>query len=166
MVPINLMFIRKAKIYLHDGPPVLQNSLKKYDQWWSSSFKKNQTNVEEEIPLKADYPLHFMNSIVNEFQKGKECGDVTFATPSSLFETFHIHWNTPIWAQLNWFETFFQEISLVHWQWLEEVRWNEHDNSTKSSVSLKNLKNNINCCLMCTVSSNTPKKNMLRPGRT
>ena len=38
--------------------------------------------------MKADYPLHFINSIANEFQKGKECGDVTFATPSSLFETF------------------------------------------------------------------------------
>ena len=39
--------------------------------------------------MKADYSLHFINNIVNEFQKGEEYGDVTFATPSSLFETFH-----------------------------------------------------------------------------
>ena len=25
--------------------------------------------------MKANYPLRFINSIVNEFQKGKECGD-------------------------------------------------------------------------------------------
>ena len=36
---------------------------------------------DEEIPLikekfmKFDYPLGFINSAVNEFQKGKECGD-------------------------------------------------------------------------------------------
>ena len=47
--------------------------------------------MEEEIPLikekfmKADYPLRF-NNIVNEFQKGKECGDENFIIPTSLFE--------------------------------------------------------------------------------
>ena len=35
--------------------------------------------------MKADYPLHFVNSFVNEFQKGKECGDENFIPPS-LFE--------------------------------------------------------------------------------
>ena len=38
-----------------------------------------------------------------------------------------------------------------------EIRWNEHDNSTKSSEPLKNLQNNINHCFMWTVISNTPK---------
>ena len=36
--------------------------------------------------MKADYPLHFINSVVNEFQKGKECGDESFIIPTSLFE--------------------------------------------------------------------------------
>ena len=36
--------------------------------------------------MKADYPLHFINSVVNEFQKGKECGDESFIIPPSLFE--------------------------------------------------------------------------------
>ena len=30
--------------------------------------------------MKANYPLRFINSVVNEFQKGKKCGD------ESLFE--------------------------------------------------------------------------------
>ena len=36
--------------------------------------------------MKADYPLRFINSVVNEFQKGKECGDKSFIIPPSLFE--------------------------------------------------------------------------------
>ena len=36
--------------------------------------------------MKADYPLHFINSVVNEFQKGKECRDESFIIPNSLFE--------------------------------------------------------------------------------
>ena len=28
--------------------------------------------------MKTDYPLRFINSVVNEFQKGKECGDESF----------------------------------------------------------------------------------------
>ena len=37
--------------------------------------------------MKADYPLRFINSVVNEFQKGKECGDESFIIPTTLFET-------------------------------------------------------------------------------
>ena len=36
--------------------------------------------------MKADYPLRFINSVVNEFQKGKECGDESFIIPNNLFE--------------------------------------------------------------------------------
>ena len=36
--------------------------------------------------MKADYPLRFIDSVVNEFQKGKECGDKCFIIPPSLFE--------------------------------------------------------------------------------
>ena len=37
--------------------------------------------------MKADYPLRFINSVVNEFHKGKECGHESFAIPPTLFET-------------------------------------------------------------------------------
>ena len=36
--------------------------------------------------MTADYPLRFIKSVVNEFQKGKKCGDESFIIPSSLFE--------------------------------------------------------------------------------
>ena len=36
--------------------------------------------------MKADYPLRFINSVANEFQKGKECGDESFIIPRTLFE--------------------------------------------------------------------------------
>ena len=36
--------------------------------------------------MKANYPLRFINSIVNEFQKGKECGDESLIIPTSLLE--------------------------------------------------------------------------------
>ena len=36
--------------------------------------------------MKADYPLRFINSVVNEFQKGKECGDESFINSTGLFE--------------------------------------------------------------------------------
>ena len=36
--------------------------------------------------MKADHPLHFINSVVNQFQKGKECRDESFMISNSLFE--------------------------------------------------------------------------------
>ena len=36
--------------------------------------------------MKADYPLRFINIIVNEFQKGNECGGESLILPPSLFE--------------------------------------------------------------------------------
>ena len=48
------------------------------------------SNLDEEIPLiketfmKADYPLPFVSSVVNEFQKGKECEDESFIIPPCL----------------------------------------------------------------------------------
>ena len=36
--------------------------------------------------MKADYPLSFINSVVNEFQKGQEYGHESFIIPTSLFE--------------------------------------------------------------------------------
>ena len=54
--------------------------------------KRISSNFNEKIPLikekfmKADYPLCYINSVVNEFQKGKECGDGSFIIPPNLFE--------------------------------------------------------------------------------
>ena len=54
--------------------------------------KRISSNFDEEIPLikekfmQSAYLLHFINSVVNEFQKGKEYGDESFIIPPSLFE--------------------------------------------------------------------------------
>ena len=45
-----------------------------------------------------------------------------------------------------------------------EVRWNEHNNPTKSSESSKHLRSNINHYFTWATNLDTPK--MLRPGRT
>ena len=36
--------------------------------------------------MKADLPFRFINGVVTEFQKGKECGDESFMILSNLFE--------------------------------------------------------------------------------
>lgn len=36
--------------------------------------------------MEADYPLRFIESVVNKFQKGKECEDDGFIVPSSICE--------------------------------------------------------------------------------
>ena len=41
--------------------------------------------------MKADYPLRFINSFLNEFQKGKECGDESFIIPTSFIEIAKPH---------------------------------------------------------------------------
>ena len=51
----------------------------------SSKFDKEIPLIKEEF-LKADYLLRFINSVVNEFQMGKDCGDESFIIPPSLFE--------------------------------------------------------------------------------
>ena len=46
--------------------------------------KRISSNLDEEFPqikekfMKTDYALRFINSVVNEFQKGKECWDENF----------------------------------------------------------------------------------------
>ena len=35
--------------------------------------------------MKDDYPLHFTNSVINEFQKGKDHGDESFIILPDLF---------------------------------------------------------------------------------
>ena len=36
--------------------------------------------------MKTDYLLLFINSVINEFEKGKEHGDENFIIPPNLFE--------------------------------------------------------------------------------
>ena len=40
----------------------------------------------KETFMKVDYPLRFINSVVDEFQKGKKCEDEGFIIPPSLLE--------------------------------------------------------------------------------
>ena len=90
MVLINSTFIGKTQNYLHHGPP------KRYKRNTINGdlhrSKRTASNFDEETPLikekfmKADYPLRLINSVVNEFQKGKECEDESFIIPTSLLE--------------------------------------------------------------------------------
>ena len=76
--------------------PWTSKTLKRYKQniinFHLHHSKKISSNFDEEIPLikekfmDTDYPLRFINSVVNEFQKGKECGDESFIIPTSLLE--------------------------------------------------------------------------------
>ena len=70
------------------GPPIIQLS-----NCFKNLLLNLRSNFDEEIKLikekfmKPDYPLCFINSVVNAFQKGKECGDESFIIPNSLFQT-------------------------------------------------------------------------------
>ena len=95
MVLINSTFIGKKQNYLHHEPPKLQNAINEIQSMVKYNLhhsKRISSNFDEGIPLikekfmKADYPLRFINSVINEFQKGEECGDESFIIPASLFE--------------------------------------------------------------------------------
>ena len=60
--------------------------------------------------MEADYPLRFIESVVNEFQKGKECEDDGFIVPSSIYEIkkSFISIERPYPIKLN--KTFFENI--------------------------------------------------------
>ena len=92
MAPINSTFIRKkTQNYLHHGPPKCYKRNTINDDLYRS--KRISSNFDEEIPqkierfMKADYPLRFINNVVNAFRRGKECGDESFMIPPNLFET-------------------------------------------------------------------------------
>ena len=65
----------------------LQNSktLKKKYNLHPSNFEKEIPLIKEKF-MKVDYSLLFINSVVNEFQKSKECGNKSFIIPPSLCE--------------------------------------------------------------------------------
>ena len=74
------------------GPPKLQNAINRTQSMVIFIVQKEYHQTSE-IPLikekfmKADYPLYFINSVVNEIQKGKTCRNDGFIIPASLFET-------------------------------------------------------------------------------
>ena len=77
----------------------------------SSSFDEEILLIKEKF-MKVDYSLGFINGVVNEFQKGKECGDESFAVPTSLFKiTKPLIYEIP-YCELNEIKSiFFEEIS-------------------------------------------------------
>ena len=93
--------------YVHKKLTVYRKNTKLPSPWTSKTperYKRNtingdlhrskrvSSNLNEEITLikekfmKADYILRFINTAVNEFQKGKECGGESFIIPPSLLE--------------------------------------------------------------------------------
>ena len=72
--------------------PWTSKTPKRYKRNTINGDLHRSSNFDEEIPLikenfmKADHPLRFINSVVNEFRKGKECGEQSFKIPTSLFE--------------------------------------------------------------------------------
>ena len=157
--------------------------------------------------MKADNPLRFINSVVNEFRKGKECGDESFIIPPSLFQITKLF----IFVEIPYFELKetkskhflkkFHKFSnnnfriVITWKTRNirslfplkdkndyescaiykgdcscgsryigetkrnaEVRWNEHNNPTKSTKPSKHLWSNINHCFTWAFIWNAPKK--------
>ena len=54
--------------------------------------------------MKAAYPLHFINSVVNEFKKGRECGDESFIIAPCLKLqnlSYSLKYPTVNWMKLN-----------------------------------------------------------------
>ena len=73
MVLINSTFNRKTENYLHHGSPKCYkgnttNGDLHRSKRISSNFNKEISLIKEKF-MKADYQLHFMSSVVNEFQK-------------------------------------------------------------------------------------------------
>ena len=49
---------------------------------------------------KVDYPLHFINSVIDKFQKGKKCGYESFIIPSLKLQNLFIYIEIP-YCELN-----------------------------------------------------------------
>ena len=88
MVSINSKFTRKVQSCLHHGPTKLQNAINKIhsmaifiiQKQFHENWRKNSCNKK-----KFDYWLNFFNSVINEFQNGKDWGDKSFIIPPDLF---------------------------------------------------------------------------------
>ena len=81
--------------------PWTSNTPKRYEIWYEinmingdlhlskrilANFEKEISQIKEKF-MRADCLLYFINSMVSEFQKGKECGDVT----SIQFQFHQVH---------------------------------------------------------------------------
>ena len=94
MVPINSTFIKKKNTKL--PLPWTSKTTKRYKRNTVNGdlhfSKRISSNFDAENPLikekfvKADFPMCFINIVVNEFQKGKEYGDERFIISPNLFE--------------------------------------------------------------------------------
>ena len=195
MVLINSTFIGKTQNWLYSKTTKTPKRYKRNtvnDNLHRS--KRILSNFDEEIPLikekfvKADYPLRFINSVVNEFQKCKEYGEEIFIIPPNLFgitkpfifvEIHYFQLNkikskyflkklykfriVITWTTRNIRSLFplkgkndyksrviYKEDCSFGSHYIDktkrnaEVRWNEHNNPTKSSEPLKHLQSNIN----------------------
>ena len=153
--------------------------------------------------MKTDYPLILITSVINEFQKGKECGDeitkfhILIEIPyfnlneiksNQFLKKFHksikisfrivITWkarNTQSLFSLkdkNDFklcviykcDCFCGSRYIGEIKRIAEVRWNEHNNPTKSTESSRDLQSNMNYYFTWGVISNASK--MVRPKST
>ena len=81
----------KTHIYLHHRTPKLQNTINEIQSRVISIVQKECHQIKchpliKEKFMKTDYPLRFINSVINDFQKDKESGDESFIIPTSLFE--------------------------------------------------------------------------------
>ena len=48
--------------------------------------------------MNTDYPLRFIKSAIDEFQKSNDHGNESFIIPICLdHQAFHIHWNILLW---------------------------------------------------------------------
>ena len=201
----------KTHIYLHHRTPKLQNAINEIQSRVILIVQKECHQIKchpliKEKFMKTDYPLRFINSVINDFQKGKESGDESFIIATSLFEIAKplIFVKIP-YCELNEINSklFLKKLHkftnnsfrmVITWKTRNirslfplkdkndykscviykgdcscgsryigetkrnaEVRWNEHNNPTKSSEPSKQLQSNINHYFTRAVISNAPK---------
>ena len=92
MVPLNSTAIRKTQNNLPNGPPKLEKAIKELQSMVIFIVQKRiSSNFDKEIPLTKNImkfwlPITFINSVVNNFQKGWEFGDESFIIQPSLLK--------------------------------------------------------------------------------
>ena len=92
MVPLNSTFFRKTQNNLHHGPAKLENAIKELQSMVIFIVQKRiSSNFDKEILLikkimKFWLTITFINSVVNNFQKGWEFGDENFIIQPSLLK--------------------------------------------------------------------------------
>ena len=87
MVSINSTFIGKTQNYLHRGPLKLQKAINEIKSMVIPIVQEeyHQTLTKKYLWLR-NCVFRFINNVVNDYQKGKECGDKSFVILPTLFE--------------------------------------------------------------------------------